>query len=84
MRYVRDIPNGQYKIGLFQWNGKYIVKIEAGGMYEQIYKLDETEFASPEEVGKVLDDPFMLTVTQRFRQMHQDAHESLLRNGIVF
>ncbi|WP_247236373.1 hypothetical protein [Telluribacter sp. SYSU D00476] len=84
MRYIHDIPHPQYKISLYQWNGKYIIKFEAGGMYEQTYKLDETEVSSPEEVHQILDDTFMARVTERFTAMHADFGDSLIRNGIVF
>ncbi len=84
MRYIKDIPDKQYKVGLYQWNGKYIIKFEAGGMYEQIFKLDETDFSSPDEVEAILDDTLINTITERFRQMHEDTMSSLMRNGIIF
>lgn len=84
MRYLRDIPHSVHKISLYQWNGKYIVKFEAGGMYEQIYKLDETEVASDEEIDKIVDDVFLQQVQERFKLMHRDFIASLLRNEIVF
>lgn len=82
MRYIKDIPNGQYKISLFQWNGKYIVKFEAGGHYEQTYKLDETDILAVEEIDALLDAEFLETVTRRFRQMHEDLQASGQRNQI--
>lgn len=84
MRYIKDIRNTQYKIGLYQWNGKYIIKIEAGGAFEQVYKIDETDLASPDEIDLLLDQVFMTTVSQRFDQMHESLGSSLLRNGLVF
>ncbi len=84
MRYLKDIPNHHYKVGLYQWNGKYIVKFEAGGMYEQIYKIDETEFESTEELESILDEEFVKTISERFRQMHTDTQESMKRHGFLF
>lgn len=84
MRYIKDIPDKQYKVGLYQWNGKYIIKFEAGGMYEQIFKLDETDFASANEVETILDEALINTITERFRQMHEDTMACLTRNGIIF
>lgn len=84
MRYLKDIPNTQFKVGLYQWNGKYILKFEAGGMYEQIYKLDETEFENLEELESVLDAEFVKTISERFRQMHADTQESMKRHGLFF
>ena len=82
MRYLKDIPNNQYKISLFQWNGKYIVKFEAGGHYEQTFKLDETEIMAVEDIDDMLDDVFLKSVTQRFVQMAQDVRDSCQRNQI--
>ena len=84
MRYLKDIPNKQYKVGLYQWNGKYIVKFETGGMYEQIYKIDETEFESTAELESILDEEFLNTISERFRQMHADSQESMKRHGLLF
>ncbi|GHB82178.1 hypothetical protein [Persicitalea jodogahamensis] len=84
MRYLKDIPHAQYKIGLYQWNGKYIVKFEAGGQYEQIYKIDETEFESVEELESILDEKFISTISGRFQQMHADTQESMKRHDLLF
>lgn len=82
MRYLKDIPNNQYKISLFQWNGKYIVKFEAGGHYEQTYKLDETEILAVEDIDTMLDEEFLKSVTLRFVQMAHDVRESCRRNQL--
>jgi hypothetical protein len=84
MRYIHDIPNPQYKISLFQWNGKYIIKFEAGGLYEQTYKLDQTEVGEPEELNQIMDEDFLAKVTERFAAMHADFGGTLLRNGILY
>jgi hypothetical protein len=84
MRYLRDIPNPVHKISLYQWNGKYILKFEAGGLYEQIYKLDETEVVSDEEIDKIVDSEFLKKVQERFGAMHSDFSASLRRNEIIF
>lgn len=84
MRYLKDFPHPQYKIGIYQWNGKYIIKFEAGGMYEQTYKVDETEITSLEELESALDEAFIQTISRRFEEMHNDLQNSLLRNGIIF
>jgi hypothetical protein len=83
MRYIKDIPNAQYKIGLYQWNNKYIVKIESG-MYEQTYKIDDYEVESAEEIAKCMDEEFITAVTSRFDAMHNDFSTSLRRNELIF
>ena len=84
MRYLRDIPSSNYKISLYQWNGKYIIKFEAGGQYEQIYKLDETEVVSDREIDALVDHLLLQQVGDRFRVMHDDFLAALRRSGIVF
>ena len=83
MRYIKDIPNAQFKIGLYQWNNKYIVKIESG-MYEQTYKIDDYEIESAEEIEKCMDEAFVAAITKRFDAMHDDFYASLHRNELMF
>ena len=83
MRYIKDIPNNTYKMGLFQWNGKYIIKIEAAGRFEQIYKLDETDFSGVEELEAVLDKEMLSDVSSNFESMHRAIQSSLERNDVL-
>ncbi|TDB66961.1 hypothetical protein [Arundinibacter roseus] len=84
MRYVKDMPHSQYKISLYQWNGKYIIKFEAGRMFEQIYKIDETDLGGIEDIDALLDSTFVSSVTERFGTMFQDFQESMERNNLLF
>lgn len=81
MRYLHDIPNSQFKIGLYAWNNKYILKIEAG-LYEQTYKLDETDVLDPAELPKLLDLTFLEQVTRRFNEMARDWGDAVERQEI--
>lgn len=71
MRYLKDIPNKQLKISLFSWNGKYIVKIEAGP-YEQTYKVAEFDVTGPDAIDALLSESFLASVVTRFGQMDAD------------
>ena len=82
MRFVQDIPHPQFRIGLYAWNGKYIVKIEAGP-YEQTYKISELDLvADPGTVPTLLDEPFLSRVAQRFRDMDTDWQATGERNDL--
>ena len=83
MRYIKDIPNKSFKIGIYQWNNKYIIKIESG-MYEQTYKIEEYEISSVEEIEKCLDPDFLNSVTNRFESLYSDFQDTLLRNEVIF
>ncbi len=74
MRVIGDIPHAKFKITLFQWNGKYIMKFETG-MCEQTYKFSEMDVYSEADVRKViLNNTFMEQVEKRFESMHNDLY----------
>ncbi|AUD02963.1 hypothetical protein [Spirosoma pollinicola] len=79
MRFVQDIPHAQFRIGLYAWNGKYIVKIEAGP-YEQTYKVSEMDLINPEAVPTMLDEAFLMQVARRFQEMDTDWQATGERN----
>lgn len=53
MRILGSIPHPQFKISVFSWSEKYIVKIEAGH-FEQTYKFKEADFSSWEQLALFL------------------------------
>ena len=83
MRYIKDIVSNKYKISLYQWNNKYIIKIESG-MYEQTYKIDQYEVSNVEEIEKCVDDLFLNKVTSLFDSMNTDFTDTLKRNEVIF
>ncbi|WP_338877109.1 hypothetical protein WBJ53_15765 [Spirosoma sp. SC4-14] len=82
MRFVQDIPHPQFRIGLYAWNNKYIVKIEAGP-YEQTYKISEMDITAPGDVHSMLDESFLASVARRFQDMDTDWQATGERNGVV-
>ena len=82
MRFIRDIPHPQFKIGVYAWNGKQIVKIEAGP-YEQTYKVSDLDLDDAEGVPAMLDEPFLTKVARRFGEMDADWLETGERNGVL-
>lgn len=71
MRLVKDIPHERYKIQIFQYNGKYIVKIELG-QFEQSFKIGETDVNGLEEVEKMITPDLLTRSLQRFVEMRSD------------
>ena len=53
MRLIEDIPHERYKIQLFNYNAKYMLKIELG-QFEQTFKIGETDVMSLQEVKNML------------------------------
>ena len=81
MRFVQDIPHPHFRIGLYAWNGKYIIKIEAGP-YEQTYKISDMDLTDPTAVPTLLDDDFLNRVAARFQQMDTDWQATGDRNDV--
>ncbi|GAA4450729.1 hypothetical protein GCM10023189_11770 [Nibrella saemangeumensis] len=81
MRHLRDIAHPQFRISVFAWNNKFIVKFE-NGMLEQTYKISELDVAGPEDVDTLLDPPFLEQVSRRFQEMDADWGASMERNGV--
>mgnify|MGYP006137122823 CR=1 FL=1 len=71
MRLIKDIPHDRYKIQIFQYNGKYIVKIELG-QFEQSFKIGETDVSSLEEVEKMITSDLLTHSLHRFVEMRSD------------
>lgn len=51
MRVVAEIPHPRYKIQLFSYNAKYLLKIELA-QFEQVFKIAEADVMGLEEVKK--------------------------------
>lgn len=80
MRVVAEHPREQFKITIYSWNGKYLLKFERG-MYEQTYKVSEMDVAGDEGIKKIIEDEgFLKVVTDRFNEMGKSFHEALDRN----
>ena len=79
MRIVAELPHPECKITIFSMNQKFLIKLEKGA-YEQTYKLSEMDMAEGVNgVFKVLDDEFMKTVSERFKQMRSDFNNAFNR-----
>lgn len=67
MRILKEFPFSEnIKASLFSWNGKYILKLEAG-MLEQTYKIAETELAGAEDLlNFCANEEFQKSVNQVF------------------
>ena len=75
MRLVKDIPHERYKIQIFQYNGKYILKIELG-QFEQSFKISELDVHGLEEVESMITDTLLKNTLLRFVEMRKDWQEA--------
>jgi hypothetical protein len=74
MRVVKEIPHHRFKITVFSWNNKYIIKIEEAHL-EQTFKIDEKEVNGMDEIEAMLTDDFLLKAMKRFVEMSKDFAE---------
>lgn len=71
MRVVKEIPHDRYKIQIFQYNGKYIVKVELG-QFEQTFKIGETDVYGLEDVENMITNELLENTLKRFVEMRTD------------
>ena len=71
MRLVTEVPHSRYKIQIFNYNSKFIVKIELD-QFEQVYKIGETDVNGVEEVVKMVNESLLKNSLNRFIEMRSD------------
>lgn len=79
MRIIDEIPHERFKITVFSWNEKYIVKFEIAD-YEQVYKFNQKNIMSVNDLKIFLmKEDFLSNVMQRFLTMRSD-HLEIVKN----
>ncbi|MCC5922457.1 MAG: hypothetical protein JJT77_01625 [Crocinitomicaceae bacterium] len=71
MRVLEEIAHPRYKIQIFSYNAKYIVKIELG-QFEQVYKIGETDLMGLGDVKAMINEDFLKKCLPRFVAMRED------------
>ncbi len=71
MRLVKEIPHERFKISIFNYNAKYIVKVELS-QFEQIFKIEESDVAGLEEVEAMVTTELLTNCLHRFISMRSD------------
>lgn len=78
MRVIGYIDHPVYKISVFSWNEKYMVKIEAGH-YEQIYKFSHDEFSNWEDLKLLFDADMLESIRKNFMEMGKNMKDARIR-----
>jgi hypothetical protein len=81
MRVIADIPHERYKIQIFSYNSKYIVKIELG-QFEQVFKIGEIDVIGLEEVKNMISEELLSNCLQRFVSMRSDWEKSFANKNL--
>jgi hypothetical protein len=76
MRLVGEIPHPDCKITLFNWNNRYLVKLEKG-LLEQTYKINQFDLASEDELFEVVNQEFIHDVIRQFDTMEAAWRKAL-------
>ncbi|TXI84288.1 MAG: hypothetical protein E6Q37_08725 [Crocinitomicaceae bacterium] len=71
MRVIAEIPHSHYKIQIFNYNSKYLVKIELG-QFEQVFKIAEMDVNGLEEVKSMVTQSLLDNSLNRFMEMRSD------------
>jgi hypothetical protein len=79
MRVVKEIPYQQFKITIFHWNNRYLIKLESGS-FEQTFKISELDVLSEAEVLALLDETFLKEAVTRFDEMANSLHTAIIRH----
>ena len=81
MRLVRELSNPDFKITIFSWNNRYLIKLEQGPL-EQTFKIPEMDVDDDEELSGILDAEFLQQANRRFNEMGQSLYEARQRRGL--
>lgn len=77
MRVVAEIPHPEFKISIFAWNKKFILKIEVGP-YEQAFRINEEMVGGDiEKVKEMVTEEFLKDFRTRFLAMREDLNNAL-------
>jgi hypothetical protein len=82
MRVLAEIPHPKYKIQIFNYNSKYIVKIELD-QYEQIYKINEIDVFGLEDVQNMITEELLDHAFDRFLTMREDWGKAFASKNIT-
>jgi hypothetical protein len=71
MRVLAEIPHPKYKIQIFNYNSKYLVKVELD-QYEQIFKINEIDVFGIEDIQAMITEELLDNSFNRFLTMRED------------
>jgi hypothetical protein len=76
MRVLKEIVTPNYRATIFNWNNKYLIKLETA-LLEQTFKVSQFDVTGDADVEKLLNPAFIQKALQRFDEMGRDLQEAL-------
>ncbi len=74
MRQIKELLRPEFKITIFSWNQKYLIKFEQDS-FEQTYKIDELELTSENDLDEILNETFFSEVAGIFKKMSDSFYK---------
>ena len=76
MRVIREFPHEDFKITLFRWNEKFLIKYEMGN-FEQTYKIPEVDLLEGEQELETIacNTEFLEKISHQFEEMRRNFYE---------
>lgn len=81
MRVISEIPHERYKIQIFNYNAKYLIKVELG-QFEQIFKIGENEVSGLKEIEAMVTEQLLTNCLTRFISMRSDWENAFQNRNI--
>jgi hypothetical protein len=82
MRVVADIQHPRYKIQIFNYNSKYMLKVELG-QFEQVYKIGEADVFGLDEVKAMITPELLDNALKRFVTMREDWENAFAQKNVI-
>ncbi len=76
MRVIGNIPHNKCNITFFQWNNRYLIKLEAGP-FEQTFKIEEYDLTSEKDLHKIVSEQFIDEAMARFDEMAKSLGQAI-------
>jgi hypothetical protein len=81
MRVIAEIPHSHFKIQIFNYNSKYLLKIELD-QFEQMFKISESDVFGLEDIKNMITEELLSNCFDRFLQMRQDWYNAFEQKNI--
>jgi hypothetical protein len=78
MRILKEIPHPEFKITLYAWNNRYLIKVEQG-LLEQTFKVNQFDVSREDDIERLLDEEFLARVADGFHAMANSLQAALQR-----
>ncbi|MCI0750649.1 MAG: hypothetical protein L0Y35_02320 [Flammeovirgaceae bacterium] len=76
MRVVKEVTHPRIKITIYQWNNRYLLKLEQPHL-EQTFKIDQFEITNESDLDTLLNKDFIDQAVARFDEMSNSLQQSL-------